>query len=132
MELASAGRLTVRLVIAGSRHLTPNVDDIDRALAVARIAWLRDDNVAAVISGCAPGVDTAGEEWARARGVAVLPYPAEWSRFGNAAGMKRNARMADAGDALLAFWNGHSPGTRDMIRQMERRGKPLYVVRVTG
>lgn len=122
----------MRLIIAGSRHLTPNVDDIDRALAVARLAWLCDEDVRAVVSGCAPGVDTAGEAWARARGVAVLPYPAEWSRFGSAAGMKRNARMADAGDRLIAFWNGHSPGTHDMIRQMERRGKPIYVVRVTG
>lgn len=118
----------MKLIIAGSRTLTPNVDDIDAALAAwARVAGIR---ITAIVSGKAPGADTAGEEWARARGIPVLPYPAEWERFGTAAGPKRNARMADAGDALLAFWNGHSPGTRDMIRQMERRGKPMWIVRV--
>ena len=119
----------IKIVIAGSRTLTPNVDDIDRALEEFAIAW-RPFIVVSLVSGRAPGADRAGEAWARARGVPIKPYPAEWHLYGNGAGHRRNTTMSIAGDALLAFWNGHSPGTRDMIRKMQAAGKPHYVKRV--
>ena len=30
--------------------------------------------------------------------------------------------MADYADALIAFWDGRSSGTRDMIRRAEEKG----------
>jgi hypothetical protein len=38
--------------------------------------------------------------------------------------------MADYADALLAFWDTESRGTRDMISRMRALGKPTHVVEV--
>ena len=37
--------------------------------------------------------------------------------------------MAEAADALAAFWDGESPGTDHMIRSARRRGLRLLVTR---
>ncbi len=85
-----------------------------------------------VVSGGAPGADRLGEEWARARGHGVEVFPAEWGRLGRAAGIVRNQRMADScwpkKDAAVAFWNGKSRGTRDMIRSAKSRGLQVRVL----
>lgn len=50
----------------------------------------------------------------------------QW-KASSAAGLKRNGRMADYGDALIAVWDGESPGTKNMIDQMRKRGKLYYI-----
>jgi len=37
--------------------------------------------------------------------------------------------MAQAGDMLVAFWDGQSPGTQHMIGCMQQLGKPVVVIR---
>ena len=44
--------------------------------------------------------------------------------------MRRNHQMAQAGDVLVAFWDGQSPGTRHLIGCMQQLGKPVVVIRV--
>jgi formate-dependent nitrite reductase cytochrome c552 subunit len=46
--------------------------------------------------------------------------------------MRRNHQMAEAGDVLVACWDGQSPGTAHMIQCMEQLGKPVIVVRFAG
>jgi hypothetical protein len=36
--------------------------------------------------------------------------------------------MAAYADALVAFWDGASPGTRDVVTRMRSLGKPTLVV----
>ena len=73
------------------------------------------------------GADALGERYARDRGYALKVFPAEWKKWGRAAGPIRNAQMADYADALIAFWDGESSGTRDMIRKAEEKGLKVYV-----
>ena len=40
--------------------------------------------------------------------------------------------MAQAGDVLIACWDGQSPGTAHMIQCMEQLGKPVVVIHVEG
>jgi hypothetical protein len=85
-----------------------------------------------IISGTATGADKMGESWARKRGHMLLRMPASWRKDGKvdrSAGMKRNYRMAQRADALIAFWDGGSPGTSNMIELMEKADKPVSVVR---
>ena len=82
-----------------------------------------------VIQGGARGVDSIAAAWARTRGVACRTVQPEWETFGKAAGPRRNAQMAREADALVAFWDGLSPGTGDMIRQMQRLKKPIFFAR---
>ena len=82
-----------------------------------------------VISGTARGADILGERYAHERGYAVEKYPADWKRDGKAAGPIRNAQMAKVADALIAFWDGNSRGTQNMIDLARLKPLPFRVVR---
>lgn len=68
-----------------------------------------------VVCGKARGTDTLGERYAKERGYTVHYFPADWNRYGKAAGYIRNEEMAKNADALVAFWDGKSRGTKNMI-----------------
>lgn len=52
---------------------------------------------------------------AKEMGFHVAYFPADWERYGKAAGYIRNKEMAQNADALVAFWDGESRGTKSMI-----------------
>ena len=85
-----------------------------------------------VVCGMARGVDRAGAAWAWANDVRVKKFPAAWrskdGELDRSAGMARNEAMAEYADALIAVWDGLSPGTKDMMRRMGRRAKPIYYI----
>ena len=111
----------MKLIIAGSRHFT------DYAFAEKTIAEMNME-ITEVVCGKARGADTVGEDWALAHQVPVKYFPAQWDLYGNAAGSIRNAEMAEYGDYLLAFWDGKSRGTKNMIECMKKLGKHGKVI----
>lgn len=68
-----------------------------------------------IVSGTARGADKLGERYAEERGFPVTKFPADWNKHGKKAGPIRNEQMADYADALIAFWDGESRGTKHMI-----------------
>ena len=82
---------------------------------------------AVVISGGARGVDTAAVDAAKARGLAVEVFPADWSQ-GLGAGFARNHTIVQAATEVVAFWDGESRGTAHTIRTAQRNGKPVTVI----
>lgn len=82
-----------------------------------------------VLSGMADGADRLGHEWAAEKGITVEEYPADWTRFGKRAGFLRNMQMAEQADALVAFWDGESKGTRHMIETALKYGLEVHVYR---
>ncbi len=83
---------------------------------------------AQVPTGGARGADRLGFRWAWQHTVPSQCFRAEWERFGKAAGVRRNHQMAQAGDVLVAFWDGQSPGTAHLIQCMRALGKPVVLV----
>lgn len=53
-------------------------------------------------------------------GWGVQSFPADWQKNGKSAGYKRNEEMAQNSDALIAFWDGESKGTKHMIDTAKR------------
>ncbi|MBY0438578.1 MAG: DUF2493 domain-containing protein [Burkholderiales bacterium] len=87
--------------------------------------------ITAVISGGASGVDSLGEILARENGKPIERFPVskeEWAQHGKAAGPIRNRRMLEAAEALVAVWDGRSPGTLDMITIARKKGIPVHVI----
>jgi len=82
-----------------------------------------------IVSGKAKGADTFGEEFARVWSIPVKEFPADWDQYGKAAGHRRNYEMAKYADVLIAFWDGESRGTRDMIDTALREGLEIHVYR---
>lgn len=71
--------------------------------------------ISEVVSGAAKGADTLGEMWAYSKNIPVKQFPANWKEHGKSAGPIRNREMGKYADALIAFWDGKSKGTKDMI-----------------
>jgi len=110
----------MRVIIAGSRTVLDMQPIVDAVLASGF-------PITTIISGGADGVDTLAIEYAKARGLELEVFPAEWKRFGYNAGFMRNTLMAGKADALIAVWDGKSKGTRHMIKEMDALGKPLHI-----
>ncbi len=111
----------MRTIIAGSRHLT---DIKSVARAVESCGWV----VTEIVSGGARGADALGEAYALARGIPIRVFPADWRRHERAAGPYRNRQMARYAQALVAVWDGASPGTADMIRAARSQRLRVHVV----
>lgn len=113
----------MKLIIAGCRHYTPLVKDIDAIIKDQQ--WV----VTRVISGGARGVDTSGEQWAEYKGLPYVRFVPGWGMYSKRyAAFIRNHDMGFYGDQLLAIWDGRSPGTRHMIQTMKELSKPCHVV----
>ncbi len=102
-----------RVIIAGGRDFSDY--NMLRKTMDALLCNVSKDNDIVVVCGMARGADTLGEQYAKLRGYKVDYYPADWNRFGKAAGFIRNEQMAQNADALVAFWDGKSRGTKSMI-----------------
>lgn len=81
-----------------------------------------------VVSGHARGADTLGEKYAQDEGFTLEIYLAQWKKFGKRAGYRRNEQMAEVADALIAFWDGSSKGTKHMIDIMNEKNLLVRVV----
>ena len=102
-----------KLIIAGGRDFRDfNIlcDKCDRLLA-----HKRNTHNIVIVSGTARGADQLGERYAVEKGFPILRFPADWLQYGKAAGSIRNRHMTESANALVAFWNGKSAGTRNMI-----------------
>lgn len=102
---------TFRIIIAGSREF----DDYDLLKnTMDKLLSNIKDNIV-IVCGMARGADTLGERYAKEKGYEINYYPADWDLHGKSAGYIRNEQMAQNADALVAFWNGKSKGTKNMI-----------------
>lgn len=84
-----------------------------------------------IIHGGARGADTMGETVAERFSLRTTNFRAQWSRYGNSAGIIRNREMIKAKpDLVLAFHNDieNSKGTKDMIKIAREAGIEVIVV----
>lgn len=118
-----------KLIIAGGRDFN------DYPLLVTETKkFIEEQNIdpkyLVIVSGMAPnGADPLGVRLAKEYNLPLDPHPADWDTYGKAAGPIRNAEMADIATHLLAFWDGASPGTSNMIKEAKKRGLEINVVR---
>lgn len=117
-----------KLIIAGGRDFTDSklmhkhIDGLangDGALAQYAVS---------IVTGMARGADKLGRDFALVFNVKRYEFPADWNQYGKRAGMIRNKQMGDFADGLLAFWDGQSKGTKQMIEYMRSLGKPVHII----
>jgi len=75
-----------------------------------------------IIHGGAEGADSLADEWALVNWCSILEYPADWKKYGKAAGPIRNTQMLihSKPDLVLAFPGG--AGTANMVKLAEAAG----------
>lgn len=111
----------MKVLVCGDRHYA------DRAAVFATLDDLNGrDGISLVIEGEAPGADTFGREWGEVHNVPIARFPADWDKYGRAAGPIRNRQMLVEGqpDLVVYFHDdlAHSKGTADMVRQAMKAG----------
>jgi len=83
-----------------------------------------------IISGGARGADRLAERFGVEHDIETTVCPAEWDKFpGHKAAYERNKLMVSLAEAVIAFWDGKSKGTRMTMQLCWKARKPLMIVR---
>lgn len=113
----------MRVVIAGCR----DYDRYEEAKEFIEVCLKEIKEEIIILSGKAKGVDALGERYALEKGYVLEYHPAEWDKYGRAAGPMRNRKMAEVSDFVICFWDGKSRGTQSMIKAARRLDKPVKI-----
>lgn len=118
-----------RIIVAGGVHfndykaLENTLDEYFKCVSKDEIE---------IISGHARGADSLGERYAQEHDIKCTVFPADWKKHGRAAGPIRNKKMLEYAmeqqAGLVAFWNGESKGTKNMISIAEKAGIEVKIV----
>lgn len=120
----------LKVIIAGSRSF----DDYDTLEEVCKeiLAEYWDHRNIVIISGGAAGADYQGEVFAYQNQLSLSTFKAQWKQYGKVAGHLRNEVMAKEADMLIAFWDGASKGTENMIKLARKHNLEYYVHMIKG
>lgn len=103
-----------RIIVAGCRDFD-DYEYLKESLDAIRTDFIDIE----IVSGHASGTDSLAEEYARRVGIELRIFPADWKRYGRAAGPIRNKQMLEyimeGNPLVVAFWDGKSSGTKNMI-----------------
>jgi predicted Rossmann fold nucleotide-binding protein DprA/Smf involved in DNA uptake len=113
----------MKVAIVGSRNF-PAPEKVQVA-----IDYLMENSPGwTLVTGGATGVDTWAEAAARAQGVSVEVFQADWEGLGRVAGFVRNREIIARVNLVIAFWDGKSSGTKHSIDMAKAQGKACWVV----
>lgn len=149
---ASSAQAYPAVIVAGSRDLSEELSltETEQRAVVARAFYAAGIDRRAIdelVSGANDASpDQWGETWASYRSdVDVVQFTPDWNdidhpdavvregqygKFDARAGPRRNGEMAEYANALVAFWDGDSNGTADMIDQAREAGLHVQVFRL--
>lgn len=115
-----------RIIVAGSRDFT------DKKFVWDHLTRLLEDlRDPIILHGGARGVDRLAGLWAGYHWLLEQVFHPDYKTHGpKLAPIMRNKEMADNGDALICFWDGVSPGSRNMIDEARKRSLKVKVVRI--
>ncbi len=106
------------MIVAVTGRDYADIETVRRALSAL------DPAPSLVIHGAATGADSLAAKIAAELGIPAEAHPADWTKYGRAAGPIRNQEMvARKPDLLLAFPGGR--GTEDMKRLALDAGIPV-------
>ena len=117
----------MHVVIGGCRTFC-DYEALSRHLDIILRPYADTDII--ILSGHCAGVDMLAERYAAEHSLRVETHPAEWARYGRAAGPIRNEQMVMRADCVIAFWDGKSQGTKTLISFAQKHSKNLHIVSI--
>lgn len=114
----------MKVLVCGSRHFSDTnllYDVLDKQH--------KEIPIDCVVEGDARGADRIAGFWAKKNKIDLKIYPADWDKYGKAAGPIRNKQMLGEGpDLVIAFRGPNSRGTQNMIDQATRENIPVHII----
>jgi len=115
----------MKLAVVGSRKFS------DYNIAKEKIQDHFDINkITDIVSGGAKGADYLGQLFAQEFNKNMIAFLPDWKRYGKAAGVIRNKLIVENSDAVIAFWDGVSKGTKKTIDIAAKLNKKLVVITI--
>ena len=107
----------MKVAVIGSRSIT-NFD----------LAEFLPKDTTEIVSGGASGVDTVAQKYADKTGIPIKVFRPKYELYpGKRAPLERNLEIIDYADLVLAFWDGKSRGTKFVIENCKKMGKPVKI-----
>lgn len=85
-------------------------------------------DVTTVVSGGALGADSCAQRYAVKRKIPTKIFLPDYAKHGRGAPLVRNKQIVDAAEAVVAFWDGTSRGTKHALDYAKKTGKPVKVI----
>lgn len=119
-------RIKARIIICGGRHFN-DYDALESLVDSVLAENDLTDKEVEIVSGHCEGADILGEQYAKNHGIICKVFPAEWTKYGRAAGPIRNSQMIEYASEshipiVIAFVSPHTKGTMDTIKKATKRG----------
>ena len=84
--------------------------------------------ISKIVSGGAKGADQLAERYAQEKSILIQIFKPDWTKYGKSAGVIRNKEIISNCDAVIAFWDGKSKGTKSSIDFANKKEKQVAVM----
>jgi hypothetical protein len=120
----------MKVLICGSRESSKIPDiyaflvgqELDKLKLSSDVRWKDFE----IVEGCClNSADEYAERWAEKNSVKVNHYPSTSGNY-----LKRNIKMVEAADQVIAFWDFWSYGTSFVISRAVAKGIPVKIIRI--
>jgi hypothetical protein len=106
----------MKVGVIGSRNL--QINNLEKYLPI---------NVTEIVSGGAKGVDSCAKNYAQTHNIKLTEFLPEYDRYSKSAPIKRNLQIIDYADMVIAFGDGKSNGTKNVIDTCNKKGVKIVV-----
>ena len=123
-------KIKARIIICGGRHFK-DYEALESLVNSALTEKRLTSKEVEIVSGHCEGADTLGELYAKNHGIVCKVFPAEWTKYGRAAGPIRNSQMIEYASEstipiVVAFVSPRTKGTLDTIRKARKKEFAVY------
>lgn len=107
----------MKVAVIGSRNLLIGIKDMSMYIP---------PGTTEIVSGGARGIDSCAKEYAISHGITITEFLPEYNKYKKGAPLKRNIKIVQYADEVLAFWDGKSKGTEFVINYCRLSDKKVH------
>jgi len=114
----------MRVAVVGSRSFN-DYSFMENALD----SYCKAGMISKIVSGGAKGADTLAKRYAKEHDIDFEEFTAQWDFFGKSAGYRRNIKIVDNSDMIVAFIvkGFENKGTNHTIKIAYDKGKDVVI-----
>lgn len=101
-----------------------------RNLKISNLTKYLPPETAEIVSGGAKGIDACAKQFALSHGIKYTEFLPDYNRYGRAAPIRRNDKIIEYVDMVIAFWDGKSKGTQYVIESCDKKNKEVRVIKL--